>query len=233
MASEDQTRLFSRVDILEPLEREDLATFSRRIPVVGFDRNYVIYTPDYEGDMIFILLEGRVRTYKVVGAREITLDMLEAGTIFGSTVLAAKFQHAYERPWAEALEASRVGLLRREAFERLVASNPEVGLRALHLFSKRLYAVSNRMADIALKEVPARLASLILYMIEAQGVGSDGGFVISIRHTHRELGSMIGADRVAVTRAFNALREAGAVELVHRQIHIKDFQTLKRLAAGR
>jgi hypothetical protein len=41
---------------------------------------------------------------------------------------------------------------------------------------------------------------------------------------------MIGAGRVAVTRAFGALQEEGVVELRRRRIHAGDLRTLRRIA---
>jgi hypothetical protein len=56
------------------------------------------------------------------------------------------------------------------------------------------------------------------------------GAMVASRYTHERLGTMIGAKRVAVTRAFNLLRQEGAVELKQRHIYIRDMETLKRIA---
>jgi CRP-like cAMP-binding protein len=42
---------------------------------------------------------------------------------------------------------------------------------------------------------------------------------------------MIGSTRESVTRAFTKLRRAGAVELRHRHIYVKDIEALKHAAA--
>jgi CRP-like cAMP-binding protein len=86
------------------------------------------------------------------------------------------------------------------------------------------------MADLIHKVVPARLASLIGRLAENEGVVSSEGIKISTRHTHERLATMIGAKRVAVTLAFNLLRQNGAVELKERYIYVKDLQALKRIA---
>jgi len=44
---------------------------------------------------------------------------------------------------------------------------------------------------------------------------------------------MIGAQRVAVTRAFGELRRIGAIETEQRKIHVKDIEALKRLVGRR
>jgi CRP/FNR family transcriptional regulator len=49
-------------------------------------------------------------------------------------------------------------------------------------------------------------------------------------YTHERLGTMIGANREAVTRAFGLLQDQGAVELRRRLIHIKDMEALRRAA---
>jgi CRP/FNR family transcriptional regulator, cyclic AMP receptor protein len=87
------------------------------------------------------------------------------------------------------------------------------------------------MTDIALKEVPARLASLILDLIQSEGmVTREGHYKILNHYTHEQLATMIGAKRVAVTRAFGKLQDAGCVRLWRRQIYVVDLATLRRMA---
>lgn len=229
---EDHIRLFSMVDVLEPLSHKELVDFACRTPVMDFEPEQLLYTPEYRADMLFILLRGRVRIYQAVGGHEVTLDHVDSGTIFGGTALDSHFEGVYEGLWAETTRPSSIALIRRGAFERLVMDHPEVGVKAIRLFGGRLYAMQNRMGDIALKEVPARLASTILYVSRREGIETEEGFNIAIHYTHQQLGAMIGCDRVAVTRAFNRLREAGAVDLVGRRIHVKDMETLKKIARG-
>lgn len=59
---------------------------------------------------------------------------------------------------------------------------------------------------------------------------SDGGRRLPTRYTHRQLASMIGANREAVTRALKGLREGGAVEVRDRIIHVVDPDGLRRAA---
>jgi CRP/FNR family cyclic AMP-dependent transcriptional regulator len=80
--------------------------------------------------------------------------------------------------------------------------------------------------------VPARLAGLILRLSEhGRAVTDEGGCrMIRARYTHRQLASMVGSNREAVTRAFGVLRKAGAVETRERQIYVTDEDALARLA---
>jgi CRP/FNR family cyclic AMP-dependent transcriptional regulator len=54
------------------------------------------------------------------------------------------------------------------------------------------------------------------------------GPMIPTRYTHRQLASMIGSQREAVTRAFAELQEEGCVEVRSRRVYVKDFDALRR-----
>ena len=49
-------------------------------------------------------------------------------------------------------------------------------------------------------------------------------------YTHEELGTMVGAERVAVNRALRRLQDDGVVEMRRRRIHVRDPEALRRIA---
>jgi CRP/FNR family transcriptional regulator, cyclic AMP receptor protein len=85
-----------------------------------------------------------------------------------------------------------------------------------------------RMADVALKKVSARLASLLLRLLESEGVVNGEG--VSTRYTHEQLATMVGSKRVAVSRALGELRRVDAVEVKGRRVYLKDKAALRRAA---
>src|SRR5215216_2224908 len=216
------------MDILEPLSREEIKELSRRIPDTHFHRGQILYTPKERSEALFMLKKGRVRIYRVgPDGREFTLTVVGAGTVFGEMSLTAQ---RLENAYAEAMERVVVCKMRKHDLERLVMDKPQVGLKVMGVLSERLSLAEARMEDIALKEVPARLASFILQLIESEGVVTREGYKIPTRYTHRQVATMIGSKRETVTRAFTLLQQAGAVELKRRRIHVRDVETLKRVA---
>jgi CRP/FNR family transcriptional regulator, cyclic AMP receptor protein len=129
-----------------------------------------------------------------------------------------------------AISPSTVVSLRREELEKLIMNKPEVGLRLVRELAQKLHASEARYADIIGKDVPARLATLILSLVDSEGVVSSESFRIPTHYTHEQLGSMIGCKRVAVSRAFSRLKKAGAVQLKERHIIVKNLDILKNLA---
>jgi CRP/FNR family cyclic AMP-dependent transcriptional regulator len=223
----ERLQLLSKIDVLEPLSAEQLDLVFRRTLERSFRKGESVYIPGDGSEVVFLLLAGRVRLYGMVRERELTFDVIRAGSMFGEASLTERTQNEY----AQALEPSRVGLLELNTFWQLVRENSEFNARVIKVLSERSRANRGRMTDIALKEVSARLAALILDLVQDEGVVTrEGHYLIPARYTHEQLGSMIGVKRVAVTRAFGALQDNGCVQLRRRQIYVVDLKALKGLA---
>lgn len=226
---DEQIELLSRVDIFEPLDKEEIRELLRRNSEVRVEAGQVFYAPWERDGKLFVLKKGRVRLYRTEGAREFTLEVLDAGAVFGEMAFTS---HRLRDAYAEATEPSIVFVMERDEVERLILAKPQVGVRMLGLLSERLRYYETRMEDITLKGVPARLASLILFLVVREGVQIPEEIRIPTNYTHEHLGTMIGANREAVTRAFGWLQDEGAVQVRRRVIYVNDVGALER-AAGR
>jgi len=222
-----EIRMLSGADFLEPLSEEQLERFAARCPDIFYKQGEILSIPRQSGEgSFYIVKQGRVRVYELgPGGQEHTLTEIRDGTAFAAQRLAGVY--------AQAMEQTTLVVLRREDLKHLIGSCPEVGVRFIEALIERLRASDRRAADIALKEVPARLASVIVQLIEDEAVVTGEGYKIPTRYTHERLGTMIGAQREAVTRAFGRLQDKGAVELRRRLIYIKDIEELRRIAGGK
>lgn len=230
MSIEEEVELLRTVDILEPLSDEELEALARRYPDDHFQAGEIFYTPNDTSERLFILKRGRVRVYRTTDGREFTLAIVEAGTVFGEMALTAqRLQGAY----AQAMEPSILITMSREELEHLILQKPEVGLQIAHLLSERLRHQEIRLEDANTKDVHARLASIIVLLVESEGVRTNMGYRIPAHHTHQQLADMIGANREAVTRAFGLLQDEGVVELRRRLIYVRDLEALRRMAGYR
>ena len=224
----ERIRLLSLVDIFEPLSTEEIEQLNGRLPSVHLQRGETFYTPQQRSERLFVLESGKVRIFRTTpDGRELTLAIVESGTVFGEMSLTGQqLQGAY----AQAMEPSEVSTMLRADLERLVVHKPEVGLRIMQLLSERLRRYEMRLEDATMKDVHSRLASIILQLVEGEGVRSGTGYRIPAHYTHQQLGEMIATNREAVTRAFGVLQDEGVVELRRRLIYIRDLQALKRVS---
>ena len=227
--SRERIRLFQMVDVFESLSASEIERLDERLPDARLETGDIFYSPGDPSEKVFILRRGKARIYKVADdGREFTLAVVGAGTMFGEMTLTAQ---RLQGACAQAMEPSEVSMMLREDLERLILEKPQVGLQIAHLLSERLRRYEIRLEDITLKDVPTRLASMILLLVEAEGVVTSEGYIkIPSHYTHQRLGSMIGTTREAVSRAFRVLQEETIVELRRRIIYVKNLEALQRRA---
>lgn len=216
----------SGVELFSPLSREELRDLERRVPGINLGRRQIFYPPWHRADSFFLLLEGRIRIYRVKGSREITLSVKRPGEFFGEAGLAGLAQGAY----AEALEPSRVAIMRRQALQKLVAQNPSVGQTMIEFLVGRLSTYEDKLEEVSLKEASSRLASLLVRMVEGEGVDENGGYMIPTHYTHQVLATMVGCERPALTRAIASLKQAEVIWVSQRRIHVTDLEALRGYA---
>jgi CRP/FNR family transcriptional regulator, cyclic AMP receptor protein len=225
----EQMRLLAMVDVFEPLSPTELEELARRAPDTHLKEGEDFLRPWERGERLYVLKVGQAQIYEVDphNGKESVLSVVEQGNIFGEMALTAQRMPGV---YARATKPSVVSSLGRKDLEQLILSNPEVGLRLVRRLSERLLEAETRLAELISKDVPGRLASTILRLADREGVRTEEGTMISGRYTNEQLGSLIGASRVAVSRAFKAFREAGAVEVERRRIYIRNREILERIA---
>src|SRR5215211_5613318 len=184
MREDQEVELLSRVALFESLSKEEIRVLVRQNSDIRLGEGETFYAPWEQGGKLFILKKGQMRLYRTEGGREFTLEVVEAGTVFGEMAFTP---HRLRESYARATEPSIIFAMERTAVERLIEEKPQVGIRIISLLSERLHYYETRMQDVTLKEVPARLASLILFLIESEGVKRPGEISIPTRYSHEHL----------------------------------------------
>ena len=231
LSLEEKVRLLSMVDVFEALAEEDLHKLARLARDAAYERGEDLPEPQEGGEKLYVLKEGRVQLYvRLPNEGEVTLSVVEGGSIFGEIAVAGQGSGKVR---ARALVPSLVCTLKTEVLEQLIERHPAVALAIVRMLSDRLRQAEVRFAELAHKQVPARLASLILRLGASEGIVSREGIRVETPYTHEQLGTMIGSNREAVTRAMKELREESAVEVVGRRIRLADREVLEREAEAK
>jgi CRP-like cAMP-binding protein len=212
---------------LPPGEREAIM---RRIGTVQYEAATVFYAPEDPAERVFVLVRGRVRLYKLSPeGRALTLMVLEAPAVFGDIALAGPARHD---SFAEAMMDCEVGALGREELRELLGANPSLTLRLMAIMSRRLRAMERKLADIAFKSVPQRLATVLLGLVGEQDADTAGAAPAVLRYTHQQLAEMIGSYRETVTKALGEFREAGLIRVEEDTIHLTDIGRLRQIVGS-
>jgi CRP-like cAMP-binding protein len=130
------------------------------------------------------------------------------------------------------LESSIICGVRRQAFEGLVERNPTLGTRVTRVLGERLIETEGRLAGVVRKEVPERLASQILCLVESEGVVTRVAYRILTRYTSPAIGHHDRCQPGDRHPAFREVALRGGVELRNRRILVTGQEALKRATYG-
>src|SRR5215207_9215249 len=130
LSPEEKVRLLSMVDVFEALSEEELERLAHD---ASYEQGEVLPEPQEGGEKLYVLKEGRVQLYVMLpNEAEITLSVVEAGSIFGEIAIAAQGSGKVR---ARALVPSLVCTLKTEVLEQLIERNPAVALAIVRMLS--------------------------------------------------------------------------------------------------
>src|SRR5215218_9737139 len=96
------------------------------------------------GKIFFLLLEGRVRLYRLEAGNEVNISVSETGEMFGEAAFTTREgMGSYTR----AIAPSMVAFMTRSVFHGLIRREPELAIRAMELLCERLSFYEQRIAD--------------------------------------------------------------------------------------
>lgn len=216
-------------DIFQHLGPRERAEVERLIVYNVYPAGRVFHAPNEVGEQLFVLRSGRVRVYKLSPeGRALTLMVLEPLTIFGEMTLVGQWLHD---TFAEAMSECVIGVIGRDTLRRVLEQYPPLAIALMELMGQRLRAMENKLADIAFKSVPQRLASVLLNLAGVPAGQAQLPIPPSVvRYTHQQLAEMIGSYRETVTKAIGEFREAGLIRIEDEAISLTDLAQLQKLA---
>jgi CRP-like cAMP-binding protein len=216
-------------DVFRNLEPEQQAQVEELITYQMFPAGQIFHSPDEYGEQLFVLKSGRVRLYKLSSeGRALTLTVLEPVTIFGEMTLVGQWMHD---SFAEAMTECDIGIIGRDELRTILQRCPALSLGFMELMGQRLRETENKLADIAFKSVPQRLATVLLNLVGEQDFAQhDNTFPTVVRYTHQQLAEMIGSYRETVTKAMGEFRDAGLIRIDGDVIQLTNLDMLQQLA---
>ena len=99
----------------------------------------------------------------------------------------------------------------KAAFEKLILENSNIGPQVIKNLSNRIAWLTERVGSFSLTNLEDRLYQVLTQVAQEHGVKSSRGFSIQFPLTHEELGFLVGAHRVSISKGLKALKEAGRI----------------------
>lgn len=212
--------LFRSMDVVQ---REDLLN---RVKVLKYGDEDVIFRMGDTGADLMALLDGSVRiSVTSPEDKELVLAILEPGDIFGEIAVL----DGQERS-ADAISAGgcTLAVLTRNDFLSFLCQNPSAWSDLVKVLCDRLRRTDELLTEIALLQVPMRLAKALLRI--AKPNANMKGTPKQTSLSQREIANLIGATRESVNKCLGGWQRAQIIDVNEGIITIQDELSLRRLA---
>ncbi len=193
--------------LFENLSPEEISALMAAAFRKRYDRGETIFRQGEAARMMFLLKGGRVKLSKLTrDGEELTVDILKAGDSLGENLLNRETVFPFT---ATCLSESLTCGLTRASFEALIMKYPNIGLQVIKSLSQRIERLNARLGSMALTNLEDRLLRTLLQMAREHGTRDGERLILSFPLTHEDLGFLVGAHRVSVSRALKGLRNSG------------------------
>ncbi|WP_251042172.1 Crp/Fnr family transcriptional regulator [Arthrobacter sp. ISL-30] len=223
----DPFTCLDEVDLFADLSPEEMHAMDLMAPARMVRRGELLFSQAQPVTALFILKSGRVRVFRVAeDGKALTMGILEPGAVFGEMVLVG--QRMYDN-YAEAIEDSAVCQLDVEEVERFLLSDPRIAIRISRMLGEQVALLEERLTDLALRPLTARVASTLLTLSAGAPPGRFGQ-TAPVRLTHEQIAGLLGATREATSRILSDLASRGIIRQGRGRITIQNTTALRTMA---
>ncbi|HRS87988.1 MAG TPA: Crp/Fnr family transcriptional regulator [Syntrophales bacterium] len=208
------------------LAAEDLEQLEEIAVERHFLKGETVFLEGDEGRGFYLVAEGAVSVYKVSAeGKEQILHILREGETVGAVpvFLGGSFPAN-----ARALAKSRLLFFDRRDFIRLIGGKPNLALNLLAVLAARLREFTIQVENLALKEIPARLASYLVTLAEEQ----DNEDLVRLTISKAQIAGLLGATPESLSRALGAMKAKGLIREEGDAVRLLDLARLRALALG-
>ncbi|WP_417943196.1 Crp/Fnr family transcriptional regulator [Flavobacterium sp. RS13.1] len=182
----------------------------------SFDKNEIIFKEGIFPSNYFQILSGEVKmsNYNDDG-REFIQGIFYKKQSFGEPPLFLNQKYPAN---AIAVEDSKIILLPKANFMKLLEENPKISIKIIENLAQRLYYKSVMAAEISTQEPEHRVLKLIDHGITYFNFKKDkNGFLINF--TRQQIGDLTGLRVETVIRAIKMLEKKGELKIINRKVY--------------
>lgn len=189
----------------------------------------IIFAEFEKGSKFYLIQSGKIELVKQFGAVQKTLDVLHESEMFGEMAL---LEDTPRTATAIAMGETKLLEFDKNNFHSLVLGNPQIAVKLLKMFTKRIYDAKRRFSILTLDDPQARIADVILMLDETSVSDSppqETRTKVVLKTTLDNIARWAGMGLREATDAIYHFNKMGFLELYPDRIVIKNLNYYQRL----
>ena len=215
--------LFAQVD------DQILALCASSLRIRRYRKNETIFHQGDPGDSLYIIESGSVKIVlpSPEGEEGAIIATLARADFFGELALLDGAPHSAT---AVAIEPTEALVLRRDRFEELVETEPQLRKALFAALVTELRRLTGHVEELHFLDLPGRLASRIVRLARESQPDATVDIRLDWPFTQSDLAAMIGGTRQTVNRLLADMTAQDLVRLERDTLIIPDLDRLARAA---
>jgi CRP/FNR family transcriptional regulator len=219
-------KLLRRIPFLNALPPAKLRRIARIATEQDLRAGETIFSKADSGGRMFVVISGRVRIFTSSNAKKRkTFAYLAPGDLFGEMALVDGHTRSAS---AQAVEDSRLVVIRKSDFKGLLFSEPKLCFFLLRTVSERLRQANEEIENLLFRNMLGRVSGTLNALLR-HGRKFRGGVLLGDHFTQQELADMVGTTREPLSRAISTLRRAQILDMHHGRYFIRNPRRLAEL----
>ena len=214
-------------DLYGDVDTDVLAKFSRT-----FKPGEIIFSEYEPGNTFYFIQYGDVKVVKNTGQNEHTLDILHKSEIFGEMAILDKSPRT-----ASAIAINAVTLLEftGENFEILMRSYPQIAIKLLRVFSRRIHNAKRRVMILTLPDSQTKVADVFLMLDETGNTTGDktGDYSREFKVTVEDIAHWAGLNMAEAKEVLDYYVIQRRISVYHDRMVVKNIKDFSRLVASK
>lgn len=186
-----------------------------------------------EGDPvkgIYFIEKGKVKVLSGFNGKDEKIIRLASNDmILGHRGIHYKSYHIS----SEALTDTTLTFLPINIFIKIIKSNPNMSIYLLNFFIDELREAEERLDSLLNFDPKKRVALVLLKLIECFGFSNKNSNLLSYTLSRADIANMIGTTYETVIRILTNFEKLNYIELIGKEIAIKNISKLKEIAADK
>lgn len=206
------------------LTSEEIEEIRPHITVIQHSRRDIIFRQYSKTTHLMFVKSGLVKVYRESkDGRSYILKIVTAGEFLGLLSFYGNTIHQFS---ASAVEDCEIGFVDIQIFNRVLKNNGTFAMELIRLVSREGLYMFDKLLRLSHKQLPGRIADVILYFSETINKNEEFDFPL----TRRELAELAGTTKESFIRTLAEFKNDKIIELNGSHVKINSMKIVRTLS---
>jgi CRP/FNR family transcriptional regulator, polysaccharide utilization system transcription regulator len=213
-----------RIDAFKVLREQDYKKIDEKRFEVLFNEGEIIFKQGTSFTHTICILEGLVKIYIESGEKKnFLMSLIGPGEMIGSPGMYTDNKHHFS---VAAIEDTMACFVEREIIEDIINTNDLFAVEMLKRANMRDIAHFRKFQTLTQKQMPGRVAEVILYLFRE--VYKTNPFLMTI--SRQEMADMASITKESTIRILKEFKDAGIISLNGNDLNILNLKALESIS---